>query len=680
MTQTRSLLPVFGGWVVWVYLLTLVAFYPPNPVQRPLPSKVAFVDHDTPYVVPENADRDALSVVEIELDEVSKKDLLIPVRVFSKTGESDREAAEAGRGYAADPDAAFIIKAGESRGVLRVREGLCDVTIERVEAAGLRKFCLEIQDTQDVVRAPDPQGYRWIEMQGDAPPPPPLPVKTIPAAFKEHYLRVKEPNLVSYPLVIEANERVERDTDILVELRRGFGDYAEPIASFTKVLPAGAGTLDFKLEDVIEPNELERLGLTDDLVPGSDDFYELHLDPRPPLIAKRDPCFMAIRVIDDDEKATLSFILENAAGNRIQRLEPDQPFWIVPLLSKPLESDCLVSPTRKGKPILDERGQPLRGVIPAGLTRKPRFGPFEPEPATVRERIGMQSDGFMPWCRHCNGQPGGCKSCESKGRCVHCDGREGGCGKCGDGKCCRSCGGREGGCIACGFGSGTCGVCNGKGCGVCGGGSGGGGSGGGGQGIQLPGEEEFPLGPEQPGNVMLLLVNNQRLHEPAADIAARVGEAIRGEKIYRDAALVVNEEKALNEIPEMRPGDPPPQSQHSFQPFSDQDDGLAGQVDRIIEEIEFHRKATETTDLRVIVVWPERELASAADLQPLARLAANGGGPISVLCPNADSTKARKVEQALKMGGASITVRSPKSHELEYHIKDVIHADEQTKK
>ena len=692
MTQSSSLFPIFGGWVVWVHLLTLVVLYPPKidpvPDDRPI---VAFVDAGDPFVCPEGGGQNALSDVEVELNEQAKKDLFIAVRAFSSPStDPNVDAAVKGRHYEADVDAAFFVKQGELKGRLRVREDLNDITVESMAVTRPTRFRLELDEaTKDVVAAPDPGGLRWVEIQpANIPSPVPLNDSSIPTAFQEPYLRIKEANLTGYPLAIEADGRFDKDAEVNVEIRRNFGDFAVPIANFSTVLPAGAGTVTIKLEDFFEAAELERLGLADDLVPGADEFYELHLDPRPPLIAKSDPCFLTIQVLDDDEQATLSCILENQSGDQIERITPGEPYWIVPVLSGPLENDCLVSPTRDGQLVVDDQGQPLTGVIPAGQTREPRFGPFVPEAGRVRERPGTQGRSYRPCCPDCKDRDGGCGTCRDKGKCHACDGRPGGCSQCQGGKCCGKCGGRPGGCAACGFGRGKCVGCGGEGCGICGGagnglgagGAGGGGAGGGGAGgggVNSAPPENTPVDDEQPGDVMLLLVNNQRLHEPADEIAPRVGEAIKGEKLYRDAALVVNETDADDEHALMKAGDPPPDSEQTFRPFNKKNDGLSGQVQRIVETIDFHRKAAENPGMRAIVVWPERELASATELAPLARMAESNGGPISVLCPDADPTKARQLAEALQRGGADITVRSPKSQELIFQVKDVLHAEKQ---
>jgi hypothetical protein len=176
-----------------------------------------------------------------------------------------------------------------------------------------------------------------------------------------------------------------------------------------------------------------------------------------------------------------------------------------------------------------------------------------------------------------------------------------------------------------------------------------------------------------PGDFLLLLVNNQRLHEPDDAIAANVVKAIKDENAYRDAALVVNE----NDEAELKPGSPPPDPAQTFRPFSKEREDLSGQVQRIVDTIKEKRDNAATDRLPTIVIWPERELSSAANLEALAALGQDGGGPISILCPDADPEKARRLATALVTpheGNERITVRSPKTPELVEHIRDVIHA------
>jgi hypothetical protein len=181
------------------------------------------------------------------------------------------------------------------------------------------------------------------------------------------------------------------------------------------------------------------------------------------------------------------------------------------------------------------------------------------------------------------------------------------------------------------------------------------------------------VGPPVKGDFLLLLVNNQRLHEPADAIAAHVVEAIKDEKAYRDAALVVNE----NDEVELKQGGPRPDAAQTFRPFSKEHEDLSGQVQRIVDTINEKRDNAATDRLPTIIVWPERELSSAANLEALAALGQDGGGPIAILCPDADPEKARRLAAALRPpegGKERITVRSPKTPELIEHIRDVIHA------
>jgi hypothetical protein len=85
--------------------------------------------------------------------------------------------------------------------------------------------------------------------------------------------------------------RPPQDADIYLQVRRGIGEFSVPVTSFTTVLPAGSSELQIQLQDYIDDADLKKLGLADDRIPGPDEFYELRLDPRRPLIAKSDPCF-----------------------------------------------------------------------------------------------------------------------------------------------------------------------------------------------------------------------------------------------------------------------------------------------------------------------------------------------------------------------------------------------------
>jgi hypothetical protein len=679
MTFGRSMLSVLGAWVAWVYLLSLLVLLgvpSPRPVDKPRPN-VRFVEAEKVFRCPAGEDRNALEGIEVEVSEPLEHDVAIPLKAI-------RGSARPAEHYDADPDAAAVIKAGETRGRIRLRDELRDVTV-RPEGVGGEplRFMLELQHTLDVVAAPDPLGRREIEIPPGAidPTPGPSP-RLIAAGFDDQFVRVAERDFAGHRFEVRADRPVDADADVHFELRRGIGDKATVVQRFRRVMPRGAADMSFRLADVIPDDTLRASGLADDDVPGPNDFYELHADPRSPLIANGDPCFQAVIVEDDDGAVELTQMLEDRRGSRIRRITPGEQYWVVPELSRPIERDCNVVPIIAGRP------RRPGGVIAAGQTRGPRFGPFvekgDKETIPVVMEGAVPSDG-LPVCKSCQGHGHDCPDCRAKGICKSCQGRAGGCEACEGGKgSCRGCGNRTGGCLACGFGTGMCGTCKGKGgdCSACGGdggggggggGSGGGGGGGGGGPVKPGTPRNVPAGPPVQGDFLLLLVNNQRLHEPGDAIASKVVEAIKNEKAYRDAAFVVNE----TDETELKTGAPPPNPATTFRPFSREDEDLSGQVHRIVDTIAQKRDLAAKDRLPTVVVWPERELSSAADLAGLAQLAADGGGPISILCPDADPEKARRLAAALQPPeGAKdkVTVRSPKTPELVEHIRDVIHA------
>lgn len=662
-----SIFRVFTGWVAWIYMLSLFVLLgiPDSvPVAPPRPN-VRFVDFEQPFTCAPGSAPNALTAITVQVSEPFNRDLEIPLKAIRGTAVPVEH-------YEADSDAAVFIKAGQTVGYIRERDGRLDVLV-RAEGGNTspRRFVLELQNTHDVVVAADPQGRRNVELlagSGSHPATAPL----TPTEFTEQFVAVAERDFIDQLFVVRANRRIEADSDVVIELRGGIGDDATLVERFTVTMRQGAEEVSFRLRDELSLERLNELGLTDNEWPGPDEFYEFHADPRPPaLIAKTDPCFMAVLVTDDDGSVNISQILEDQAGRTLARVMPDEQYWIVPELSRPLERDCRVVP------VIDGQRTPPGGIIPAGKVREPRFGPFLV--ASNREKIVIASDGALEMdgpslCATCNGDGGSCPDCQPKGACKSCDGRPGGCTACraGTGGC-RGCNGRPGGCLACGFGHGACGACGGAGgpCSACGGGSGGGGGPDGPVGPSSP--RDVNVGPPVEGDFLLLLVNNQRLHEPGDGITESVLEAIRNERAYGNAAIVVNQQGES----ELKYGKVPDPAT-AFQPFGQKGDDLAGQVNRLTETIAAKRENAAKQSLPTVIIWPERELSSAPDLAMLADLAAKGGGPISVLCPDAAPENARRLADALRAPeGAQnlVTVRSPKTPELAEHIRDVILAD-----
>lgn len=178
-------------------------------------------------------------------------------------------------------------------------------------------------------------------------------------------------------------------------------------------------------------------------------------------------------------------------------------------------------------------------------------------------------------------------------------------------------------------------------------------------------------GPPVPGDFMIFLVNNQRLHEPGDIITDRVREAIKDRNPYRQGAIVINrdgKESLLTEHSE------PPSVERTFEPFSLARQDLEGQTRRVVETIARKRRNAENPDIRTLVVWPEREFVSASSLDVFAELGTDGRGPISFLLPDADPERARELAAAIlkDTGSGEVTVRSPKAEELVEHIDDVL--------
>lgn len=176
-----------------------------------------------------------------------------------------------------------------------------------------------------------------------------------------------------------------------------------------------------------------------------------------------------------------------------------------------------------------------------------------------------------------------------------------------------------------------------------------------------------------PGDFLMLLVNSQRLHEPGDRIAEQTIAAIKDAKVYKDAVLLVDEQGER----ELTTKGPPPDAAKTFRPFREEGDGLPGQVQRIVTTVSKKRDTAANPNLRAIVIWPERELSSASDLSALKEFAESDTGPLSILCPDADPTVARRIAKAIAPedgGEGRITVRCPKSPELTVHIHDIIHA------
>jgi hypothetical protein len=173
-----------------------------------------------------------------------------------------------------------------------------------------------------------------------------------------------------------------------------------------------------------------------------------------------------------------------------------------------------------------------------------------------------------------------------------------------------------------------------------------------------------------PGDYMLIVVNNERLHDPGDEIVAEVRRALADEvaKPYGNGAIILNPQDEDTLTPDG--GDPDPKK--SFRPFNEDGHDVAGQLKRIEEVVARKREAAANPDLRAVVVWPERDLAAGTGVRPVTGADLQ---PMSFLLPDAAASYARNVERGLVPPGVrpgDITVRAPKESELQAHLVNVI--------
>ena len=619
-----ALIPLFGVWLAWAYLVSLVAMYPPLLARgvddRP---SVAFSTAGETYVSRVASADDGLGGLRVLLSAPASKDLLVPVRALSEPVGAEKGAARRGVHYQLEVDAAFVVPKGATEGELRSRDGVRDVAVRSGAIDEPVRFRLELQTTADAVRAADPDGYLWVEI-------PALPAAIevaeedfgrVPVFFEKELLALNEIDVASHPLFVRTDSRLDEDAEMHFELRRTYGGAAESVAHFTYRFPRNAEAIGIRFDQVMNEVSLAQAGLLDDRAPGGDCVYELYLDARPPLIVKSDPCVVKIAVLDDDAPVELRHVLENESGDVITRIAPGEPYWIVPTLSGPMETDFATLPTRDGETILDGEGVPIAGVIPAGTTRL-RFGPFVENADRIRVSPGVEGrlkNSFDASQFASDGER---------------DGEAGG----GAGDSGQQPGGKRA--------------------------------------VVQTVSAEVPVSAEEAGAALLLLVNTKRVHEPQDAVVSQIQEAVEGEAIYRGGAIVVGREELSQRVPVVTATAGIDDDVPAFDYSAASGDTLQHVAERVADEVAFHRRAAGDDDLRAIVVWPDRELPSAEQFAAVRDVINPGRGPFSLLFPDADPGAARALATALvgDRQPSSASVRSPRSNELAWHIKDILRA------
>jgi hypothetical protein len=181
------------------------------------------------------------------------------------------------------------------------------------------------------------------------------------------------------------------------------------------------------------------------------------------------------------------------------------------------------------------------------------------------------------------------------------------------------------------------------------------------------------VGAPVPGDALVVLVNNGRLHERGDEVVAQVKVALSGKPsdLYGDAVVILNRQ----DEDRMTAGSGEPDPAKAYRPFEQAGDDVAGQLKRIEEFVARKRESAQREDLRAIVIWPERDLAAGAGLSP----AGGGSSPISFLLPDAEPAVAHDLRKGLVPRDTvpgRVTVRSPPARELETHLRNVLeHAE-----
>jgi hypothetical protein len=172
-----------------------------------------------------------------------------------------------------------------------------------------------------------------------------------------------------------------------------------------------------------------------------------------------------------------------------------------------------------------------------------------------------------------------------------------------------------------------------------------------------------------PGDALVVLVNNGRLHERGDRIVEQVRAAIATgtNGLYGDAVQILNREG--EDRMTAQGGGPDPDK--AYRPFEQAGEDVADQLKRVEEFVARKRESAAREDLRAVVIWPERDLGAGEGLAPVE----GGAAPISFLLPDADPSSTHELRRALVPREAppgSVTVRAPAASELKEHIENLL--------
>lgn len=576
----HSLLSVAGWWVAWVYALSLAC-----------PLLLGSLELQSPGGGGETFDRWAREVVFSSPGwQVSKGDaqsLLglkavatspAPVAGNVRVGVHPLTAKPGVDYEIAEPGVEIHFDKGDTEGTFRQLPGWgpgMRIT-SGSDWKAPRSFRLELQSGKDAVAAGDLAMCTVTIDDG----PKPLHLDLIPVGFARDSVEVSRAALAKTAIEVRADSPAKADVPITFELHQLLEGKRRPLGTFEKPLPAGEKSMTVRLVDAFLPEELEKLGLTDDGLAGADEAYEIDLMASPPMFP--------------GSPRTCRILAENTNEAPSQRLRffdrnKKEVEWLDP----------------EGFVTIDYEGNPLRNRSTHVITIDGKRLPEEVVIDAHARRGGLVSLAGHDWT----------------GRA----GRRCGVGSaCGSG-CCRKQAG-----------------CSGK----------------------------FLCGEPVPGDFMLVMVNNERLHDPGDGIVDEVRRALADgtAKPYGSGAIIVNPDG--EDV--MTAGSGGPDAKKTFQPFGKPGHDVASQLRRIEEIVARRREAAAKPDLRAVVIWPERDLAAGKGVR---QVEGEYLQPMSFLLPDADPSYVQAVERALIPGDAGardVTVRAPKEWELGAHLENVI--------
>lgn len=181
--------------------------------------------------------------------------------------------------------------------------------------------------------------------------------------------------------------------------------------------------------------------------------------------------------------------------------------------------------------------------------------------------------------------------------------------------------------------------------------------------------KRLPKGPKDPGRFAVIVVNTSRLREPGNSIFEAVWNYMdeASSSAFGKGVLLVgpNRPKILTNASSMLEGE-------GFTPLAKEGQGVAAQLQRLLEVASYVRHESQDSSIRIVVIWPERGLESsgvAARLNPVDRKKFR---PISFLFPDMDFGAGMTIRDALVGGGVDaggLTVRCPDVEELSEHIR-----------